>query len=197
MLNYFFKYITKNFRNYFQKTSHIASYFADSFLIIYDPSINFIGRKSLITEAIKGSGWKFLDAMIAIRFDEENYIELWRIDFSKRGEHCRDFQINLETTFQNDKFLQIPRGKQLHLRMNYSKCVFEVHLWDESSKAFIAEQIFLLLSEAFNFTLQITYKDLSLFQIKNDILIQMLQNRSILISSNFCNYRPMNGVYLT
>lgn len=186
---------TINFRNYFEKISQISYYFADSFFIMYEiTETNFIERQSLITKIIKSSGWNFLNVMVAIRFDKERYIELWQIDFTKRGKHCRDFKIHLVTKYQDDKFLKIPRAKRFLQKINHSKCVVKVLLWKDNSQIFIGQNIFLLLSEILNFTLQIEFKDVSLFRNKNDFFVEMLQNKSILSTSNFCNFRPPKGV---
>lgn len=136
--------------------------------------------------------YKMIDIMVL--WKEEKSIEVWVIDSENVGQKCGDLVPRKINKFQNNTFKSsitlVPAPKTF----NYHKCKVKVALWDfKSNKNFLIE-LYEILARKFNFTLEMTLLNLTIMSENPELPFDLLRNRSIHSTYQFCNTRQVQGV---
>lgn len=173
-------------------------YNGERVLIVFHGLETGIEKDKLIWKILKTTfdtfGTRISDIQVLWNGVAENLIELYEFDHEYIGEaYFGVLKVRLITQYHNHT-LSKPIKLADFLDFNFNKHTLKIAIWNDRSQVPMLKNIFKAISKSLNFTLDLIYIELSSWRRLPDININLLRNRTIDCTYNFCNKEPYGGV---
>lgn len=189
-----------NSRTYLKNFPNINHYFSQRILIVFHGLKLGLDKEILISKIFKSAFDAFdifdpriIDIQVLWNGVEEEAIELFEVDHAFIGQSFDDFRTRLITRYQNHT-LSKPILFADFLNLNFNKHTLKIAIWNDRSQVFVLKNVFQTLSKTLNFTLDLTLMELKNVKANPYLNIDLLRNRSIDCSYEFCHNKPFTGV---